>query len=146
MKIVAFMMNPWFRTGTPSDWIIRYRDDQEFHREILGRSMSGKALQLAFEELYDEIWWDNINWRCNPEPDFGHIDRVIETVEPKLILCFGKPVFDAVTKIDPPIPFWGCHNPNAKHKTQEDLNQFAQMVRDFKHAKNTCDIRTTGNG
>ena len=149
------MQNPWFREGTPPEWVTRYRDDQIFHRRVLGNSMSGKRLRQAFGELYEEIHWDNSNWRAVDKasglmlPDYEHIENVIGREHPNLIVCFGKVAWEAVRRFDPPAPTWECHHPNARGRTQEDLNKFAEMVRDFKQAyesrKHDQVIRTTGN-
>lgn len=143
MRILAFMQNPWFREGTPDEWILRYRDDQEFHRRILARSMSGSRLVKAFgKESYDRIHWDNVNWRAASvangilPPDMDHIAGIIYKIDPQLIICFGRVALNGLTAHDPACPVWGCHHPNARGKTQHDLNVFAQMVHDFERAAN----------
>ena len=156
MKIVAFMQNPWFKPGTDEKWIIEYRDNQDFHRRVLSMSMSGKRLEAAFGDLFKEIHWDNSNWRAadqasgKMEADYEHIERVIDREKPNLVICFGKVAWEAVRQFDPPVPIWECHHPNARGRTQEDLNKFAEMVSDYKKAyesgKHDNHIRTAGNG
>lgn len=153
MNIVAFMQNPWFKPGTPQWWVDQYREDQVFHRKILARSMSGARLRKAFgDELFGRIHWDNVNWRPSDfsagmlPPDMDHIRNVYDRVNPSLVICFGRVAFAALQEFDPPCPVWGCHHPNARHKTFLDLEAFAKMVADYEKEHDKHTVRTTGNG
>ena len=141
MKIVAFLQNPWFREGTPDNVIQRYRDDQRFHRKILLLSMSGKRLHKAFGDLYNEIHWDNTNWRAVHHaagklyPDFKHMANVVSNQEPDMIIAVGNQAWDSCIALlktgvfRKPCVIVRCHHPNARHHTQDDLNEIAQGVR-----------------
>lgn len=143
MKIVGFLQNPWFPPGTREEHIIAYRDDQDFHRRLLEGTMSGRRLSVAFEDLYDAIHWDNTNWRPafmasgREEPDHQHMMDVVKREQPDLILCFGNQARDAMRAIgrlfNKKHDFLHCHHPNARGKTQMDLNNFAIMVRSKLH-------------
>lgn len=136
MKIVAFLQNPWFPPRTPRHIITRYRDDQIFHRRILSMSMTGKRLVEAFgEDLYCQIHWDNTNWRAADRstgkmvPDHLHIETVLVCEKPVLILCFGNQAREAIKSRPWSADILHCHHPNARGRTQEDLNRFATTVR-----------------
>lgn len=140
MKIVAFLQNPWFKPETPMRVIERYRDDQRFHRAILLRCMTGQRLFTAFGEYFNMIHWDNTNWRPSwrpsgiVPPDYEHIATVLTREIPPgdpdhRVICFGKQAEEALNCGK----FVGynvlaCHHPNARHKTQADLNDFACRV------------------
>lgn len=133
MNITAFMQNPWFQPGTPESVILKYRDDQKFHREILAATMSGQRLLKAFGERFFEIHWDNTNWIPAEEsdgvtdPDPVHIMRVVHITRPKLILCIGSQASKVMASYSH-IPQMHCHHPNARGKTQTDLVRFAIEV------------------
>lgn len=143
MKIVAFLQNPWFPPGTAERHIIAYRDNQAFHRRLLEGTMSGKRLREAFEDLYEVIHWDNTNWRPaymasgREEPDHQHMIDVLQREKPDLVLCFGNQARDAMRALNRLAnrndPFLVCHHPNARHRTQMDLNNFAILVRSKIH-------------
>ncbi len=136
--IVAFMQNPWFPQGTAEKHIIRYRDDQDFHRRLLANTMSGRRLREAFRDWFDKIWWDNADWHPDwylqkLRADQEHIIQVIEMCNPELVISFGSIANEAIGLICighfPELPHLRCHHPNARHKTQHDLDIFAQDVR-----------------
>lgn len=139
MRILAFMQNPWFPPGTDPRHVKMYRDEQEFHRAVLGRSMSGRRLMEAFGYLYQEIHWDNVAPEAATESpgrteiDHDHVKQVIDKIRPELILTFGTIAADAVSDCSnaASVKVMECHHPNARHRTQNDLNQFAQDVRTF---------------
>jgi hypothetical protein len=135
-SIVAFMQNPWFHEGTKEQHIISYRDNQGYHQLLLKNTMSGARLKQAFGDLFESIWWDNANWR--PDwmivgklmPDYTHMHAVIQAHDPAIIITFGRMATEATAFL--PMAFrthYPCHHPNARHRTQEDLNQFASMVK-----------------
>lgn len=129
IRVVAFMQCPNLPTDRPDVWAA-YRDKQDLHRRLLRESMSGKRLSLAFGMVFDMIYWDNANpipgtTEANPD----HMDAVIKYHDPHLIISFGKVAEEALIKLDPPIPMFFCHHPNARYKTQNDLNAFATLVR-----------------
>lgn len=143
MNIVAFLQNPWFKPGTAQHHIEMYRDNQDFHRWVLLCCMTGQRLERAFGKLYREIHWDNTNWRPAYEskgrvdPDYEHMEYVIVNKRPQLILSFGNQARDAVRHMggrrDLPheywqVPYLHCHHPNARHKFQADLDNFAMKV------------------
>ncbi len=139
VKIVAFLQNPWFKPGTDERHIIAYRDDQDFHRRVLSMCMTGQRLVAAFGDLYDQIHWDNTNWRPafmasgREDPDYQHMLGVMKRISPDLVLCFGNQARDAM-RVVTRLSNWGkeflqCHHPNARFKTQQDLSDFADRVR-----------------
>lgn len=133
MKIVAFLQSPSqtiFPEDTPAHILDKYRDDQEYHRRMLKQSMTGNRLYQAFGPLYDEIVWDNV--APKDEVDHAHIDRVIAESEPELILTFGEVAKEAVSNsiMAIKIKTMACHHPNARFRTQNDLDEFAVQVRE----------------
>lgn len=140
ITIVAFMQNPWFPPGTEPAVKHAYRTLQDFHKKVLRSTMSGQRLLMAFgEEYYERIWWDNIA----PEPadhprgktkvDMKHVDTLIEIWKPQLVLTFGSVAGEA---IDGSLmclhrKVMKCHHPNAMGRTQAELDNFAQDVRDW---------------
>lgn len=139
-KILAFLQNPWFPPGTKKEHIDRYTTDQEFHQRLLSRTMSGQRLLNAFGAgMFARIWWDNVSPEAAEEAsgkteiDMRHVEKVIDEQSPDLILCFGKPAQEAVDKAAGAITrkILYCHHPNARYKTQDDLNKFAQEVWDY---------------
>jgi hypothetical protein len=138
--IVAFLQNPWFKPGTSDRVIHTYRDDQRYHRKVLSMCMTGRRLMEAFGDLYEQIHWDNTNWRPaymangKTDPDYGWMRTVIANQKPKLILCFGNQAKEAYIELgccylECEIPYLTCHHPNARFRTQQDLNHFALTVR-----------------
>lgn len=134
MKIVAFMQNPWFPPGTQRAHVDRYRTDQEFHQRLLSRTMSGGRLLQAFgPDTFSKIWWDNVAPEAAEEAagqteiDYDHVERVIHTQKPDLIISFGalaeRALDNSIGAIE--IPYMCCHHPNARGKTVSDLAQFA---------------------
>lgn len=140
MKIVAFLQNPWFKEGTDPAIANRYVTDQVFHRKILARTMSGHRLLTAFgQEDFNSIWWDNVAPLAADyasgitPPDPKHIDRVLSSQAPELILTFGLLAKDAINRSPGSVrkKVMHCHHPNARFHTQSELNDFAQEVRDW---------------
>lgn len=148
IKIVAFMQNPWFPIGTSPRHIKMYNESQHFHRRVLALSMSGRRLLSAFgEHLYNQIWWDNASPIAATiatgkfEADMEHMMRATILQMPRLLLGFGTSANDAITTLltENPFPyqirFMACHHPNARGRTQQDLNDFAQVVKNFMEAE-----------
>lgn len=136
-KIVAFMQNPWFPPGTDRRHVDRYTTDQEFHRRILARSMSGVRLMSALgPALFNAIWWDNVAPTATEESsgiseiDMGHVETALTEQRPDLILAFGRVAEAALDKsfIAMEIPCLCCHHTNARGKTMSDLSEFAVWV------------------
>lgn len=139
-EIVAFLQNPWFEEGTLQRLIDAYRADIKLRRKVLAESMTGKRLLSAFgEDWYNSILWDNANptESCVASgfslPDFSHIRKVIEQNKPKLILTFGAHARGGICAVQladmTEIPHLICHHPNARHKTMQDLIDFANTVK-----------------
>jgi hypothetical protein len=140
VTIMAFMQNPWFPYGTEKGIIDRYRTNQEFHRRLLSESMSGQRLLMAFgREWFERIWWDNVAPEAADEPrkktpvDMKHVEAMIQIVKPDLILTFGKMAQEALDTSAGAISkkLMYCHHPNARFRTQSELDQFAQEVFDW---------------
>lgn len=141
--IVAFMQNPWFPPGTKKEVVDRYLSDQDFHRRLLARTMSGRRLLDAFgPDMFGRIHWDNVAPTAAEEAngktdvDAEHIERVLNRVKPDLIICFGKLAEWAITN-----SFEGdgkkyllCHHPNARGKTSADMAEFVIRVAEW------CDL------
>ncbi len=139
-KILAFMQNQWFEPGTAREIVDRYRTDQEFHRQLLARTMSGGRLVNAFgPKMYEHIWWDNVAPEAAVEAagetdlDMSHVELLIEAQHPDLIITFGKLAEDAMEKsiMAASIDYMCCHHPNARDKTAGDLAQFAVEVENW---------------
>jgi hypothetical protein len=139
-KILAFMQNPWFTPGTSKEIIDKYRTDQEFHRRLLARCMSGNRLLTAFgSTMFNRIWWDNVAPTAAIEAagitdvDPIHVETVITDQKPDLILTFGKlaeQVLDG-SIVAHDIDYLCCHHPNARGKSMIDLAQFAVEVEEW---------------
>lgn len=112
----------------------RYKDDVAYHRHMLRQSMSGNRLFQAFGDLYDQIVWDNVCPVPNGvTPDQKHICNSIDKHKPDLILTFGEIPKEALDDCTAALDTkkLGCHHPNARFKTQEDLNSFAMTIREY---------------
>lgn len=137
-NIVAFLQNPWFPPGTDERHLTNYQIDVDFRRRVLSMSMTGKRLVEAFgQEWYHKIWWDNANPVAAEKasgaliPNETHIKMVVEQQKPELILTFGILARDGLHRAlwltDMTwIPLLHCHHPNARVRTQDDLNNFAK--------------------
>lgn len=133
-KIVAFLQGP---SEAVSFDVERYVNDQEYHQVVLLNSMSGRRLSLAFADLFPKIWWDNVIPRISDKIDKEHIARVVLAQRPKLIITFGgiaklgvsNFLSDYENRTSNRIDMMHCHHPNARFKTQRDLNDFAERVR-----------------
>jgi hypothetical protein len=144
-QIVAFLQNPWFKPGISQRHIEMYTNDQDFHRRVLAQSMSGKRLMQAFGEWYDRVWWDN----ANPVPVFQasgrqdaniyHMMGVITRVSPKIVMTVGEQAYAGMQIIEKMehevrLPYYirfHCHHPNARGRTQSDLDKIAKTVIDY---------------
>jgi hypothetical protein len=136
LKIVAFMLSP--SRAVDLD-ISLYAQDQEYHRMVMRQSMSGRRLAQAFGDMFDQIHWDNVNPMSGAvDADMSHVKKIIKNIQPDLIIGIGGVARKAVHLIDPDA--FSCHHPNARYRTQDDLNAFAHRVRCWVHA------RTTNNG
>jgi len=136
MKIVAFMQNPWFPPGTQKRHVELYNTDQDFHRTLLANTMSGKRLKQAFKSMFDQIYWDNVAPAAAEEAcgktdvDIEWVEKVIAQQRPDLILTFGTLAKDALAEAIVPTAcrVMSCHHPNARFRTQADLDTFAGEV------------------
>jgi hypothetical protein len=137
---IAFLQNPWFPPDTRKEAIDRYTTGQDFHRRLLGTTMSGRRLRQAFGDVvYGQIHWDNVAPAAShiasgvTEVDMLHVERSMARVKPIIILTFGviardalkNSIYGAQTKM------FHCHHPNARHKTLSDLQQFALRVQQY---------------
>jgi hypothetical protein len=143
--VVAFMQNPWFKPGISQRHIDMYTHDQDFHRRVLAQSMSGKRLMQAFGEYYDNIWWDNANpipvFQSNgrQDPNIYHMMGVISKFAPLVVMTVGQQAYQGMQLIEkmehevrlPNYIRRHCHHPNARGRTQQELNDFASMVLDY---------------
>jgi len=136
-EVVAFLQNPWFRPGTFDETVRMYRENVEFRRRLLARSMSGGRLLRAFgEDWFGKIWWDNANplhgndhsarWLA----DTYHMSDVVTTRCPLVVLTFGRIAANGAAKIrlSRVIRVLSCAHPNAMGITQDDLDVFANRV------------------
>lgn len=136
--IVAFLQNPWFPAHTHPTLVAKYRDRQDFHRRILGGSVTGKRLIAAFGDMYDKIHWDNANWRHTSvangklPADLEHIDRVLTNNMPDLVLAFGKVAENAISPMVGKFGFTmiACPHPSAFGNTSGNLTMLAKRVRE----------------
>jgi DNA-binding MarR family transcriptional regulator len=94
--ILGVLQNPWFHKNTDQGLIDRYNEDADFRRHVLARTYTGKRLiRTLGGDLYRHIWWDNANYRHVPTPsgknpaDLNHLRRVLDRVNPYLIVAFG---------------------------------------------------------
>ena len=139
MTILAFMQNPWFPPNTAKRHVELYNTDQEFHRRLLAGTMSGRRLRQAFGDLFGKIHWDNVAPAAAEEAsgvtdvDMKHVERVIGEVKPQLILTFGTLAKGALENSIRAykIKRMDCHHPNARGRTQGDLDQFASDVQSY---------------
>jgi hypothetical protein len=133
MKILAFLQSPSDATfpDTEKHLLDKYRDDQAYHRKMLRQSMTGNRLYQSFGPLFDEIHWDNV--APIKEVDHEHINDMIVKMEPDLILTFGNDARDALADSIGAIRIkvMECHHPNARYRTQSELDDFAAKVREY---------------
>lgn len=121
-----------------------YRDNQDFHRRVLAGCMTGRRLVEAFGDLYDEIWWDNTNWRPvfdskgKTDVDYYHMKKVLDTREPELVLCFGRQAADAMNifyramlEVGRHVTVMESKHPNARYFPVSELRIFADNVRSW---------------
>ena len=115
----------------------KYKTEQEFHRKLLSQSMSGARLKVAFGGYwFEQIWWDNANPNIADylngrlDPSVPHIERVVMEQKPTLIITFGRQaeIGLSMSVASIKIKVMSCHHPNARYKTQVDLDNFAQTV------------------
>ena len=124
------------------DYIQQYRTDQDFHQQLLRATPTGIRLVQSFgDEMFRRIWWDN----CAPTPTDHprkrspinqiHVDQVIDTQKPHVVIAFGEmakeSMLNSVALIDKKIKVMFFHHPNARFRTQAELDQFAQEVWDY---------------
>ena len=132
--ILAFLQSPSekiFPEGTSPRIINMYKDDQEYHRKMLRQSMTGNRLYQSFGGTFNDIIWDNV--APIDEVDMRHVEMSIVKHKPYLILTFGTQAEEA---LDGAIGAMNikrmcCHHPNARGRTQSDLDYFATKVIEF---------------
>lgn len=90
-KVVAFLQNAWSREYAGKEW------PRELWLEALRKSRSGTRLRTFQSMCQDaEIWWDNTTPHVGDNPDsllsadFEHIDSVLESQSPDVVVAFGK--------------------------------------------------------
>lgn len=138
--ILAFLQNAWHPPGTLSRIISRYAADPRFRRRLLRSGMSGRRLAVAFgDELFSQIIWDNASLETTDHASglkkhsLCHMIASIQAHSPELVLAFGREAQMGMEEIRFMKRYQGallfCHHPNARHRTQEDLNKFADLVR-----------------
>lgn len=148
--VVAFMQNPWWKSGARRARARRYNSDQAYHKRVLLLSMSGRRLMRAFgRREYWAIWWENASLQYenfhgyNPGYDLRHILKVLREQRPGVVLTFGNVAREGVRVAVDEVLRWderrmrvmGCHHPNARHRTQADLDEFARKVKNYTRRK-----------
>lgn len=136
--IVAFLQNPWFPAHTHPTLVAKYRDRQDFHKRILGASMTGKRLIAAFGDMYDKIHWDNANWRHTSvangkmPADPEHIARTLIMHQPEVVLAFGAVAREALEPLVCTYNFilLACPHPSAFGNTSGNLTILAKKIRE----------------
>lgn len=145
MKILAYLQNPWFKPGTSSLLIKKYKTDPEFHRRVLYLSATGRALHRAFgPELYMKIIWENANPRHGEErtahfpADIAHMSGVLATHGPDIIICFGGEAKSGMEKMvggrEPDRcgsakVFYAAH-PMARGSVREHLRKIVEEIKE----------------
>lgn len=138
LTILAFLQNPWF--SDVKEDVDRFRTDQEVRRRFLKNTVVGYRLHQAFgEEMWKRIWWESVSPTITDHPrrksakQQDHVDAIIATIKPDLILTFGEEakeaVSDSVMAIRKKLMF--CHHPGSRTHYQVDLDTFAQHVWDY---------------
>lgn len=127
IRVIGFLQCPNLPKGHRI--VLQYRNEQNLHRRLLSMSPTGKRLQEAFKDYYNQIYWDNANPEpCTNEPNYAHIQHRLSEVKPHLILAFGRIASKALIEIDAPAPLWCCKHPMARGLTQQEIDNFAMEV------------------
>ena len=148
MTILAFLQNPWHPQNTSKRVIEKYRDNQKFHRVVFRNSMSGRRLLKALgPEFFDRVIWDNACELYTSRSDGlqkysrNHMLESIRENRPDLVLAFGNQARMGMEEMIFMRKYSGlvlyCHHPNARGRTQADLNNFAITVREAVHNHGT---------
>ncbi len=107
MKILAFMQNQWFNDPNSVEATMaraRARGEDaywDYRRRIIAFALfrgchSGRVLRRHLGDLCDTIHWEEASPKCGGKAssvfpaDIPHMQKVIELVEPNVIIYFGQ--------------------------------------------------------
>ncbi len=151
MTILAFMQNQWFNNPDKvrAD-LARYSADPErqlklrrrmIHYALFAGCKSGRVLTKVFGDLCDDIIWEEASTEIGGHAassfpaDLPHMRKTIQTVEPRIVIGFGRTACDALRVIDAeldiaPMEVFYAPHPAARHATaMEELRIIAAAVK-----------------
>lgn len=149
MKVVAFLQNMWVRdpervkrmlADGMAQHGVKYR-----HRLtatlLFAGCLTGRRLRRELGDLCDAIVWEEAshevlgNSRDVPKPDLEHIEKVIVTEQPELVITFGQMAKQALIALRagrplPPFVCWHSPHPAARDPlSQADFRKLMGSVR-----------------
>lgn len=146
MKIVAFLQNQWWKNPKRiKEELERAPDPEKYRRRLLTWGLSqcktGKVLEKLLvpvigAEAFENIYWENSSREfggrstCKFPPDPKHMQEVINTQDPAVILCFGgiaKKGLDQCTVLEDTDVLYAVHP-----ASRSSLDTIKQMARDLK--------------
>lgn len=103
--ITAFLQCPWFKPGTSTRTIEKFKSNHEFRRRLLYNSYSGKRLVKCFGELLKDFFWEEASLEVGSvssakfPANHEHIRTVLDIRRPVLVIAFGTIASDALQEI-----------------------------------------------
>jgi hypothetical protein len=141
MVALAILQNLWARDPERVRKVLANRSGANRRRVIrtvlFGGCLTGRRLTAAFgEELRDQMLWEEASTevagdaRIIIRPDPDHIRRVLWSIEPDLVIGFGRLACDAVEPLCSGTEFLRAPHPAARRSdTMARLRAIASNVR-----------------
>ncbi len=104
LVILGLLQNMWVKDPAAARRLIERhgsRGRRAMIRTFMPRTASGRALRQAFGDLFDRVTWENaasvVAGRSDAAPpaDHLHLRRLVEDLEPAVVVAFGRLAVDA---------------------------------------------------
>ncbi len=143
-RTVAFLQNQWFKDPEAARRTFARHDDNPSMRSRLVAAFlfagctTGRRLKLWMgEDIEDIIWVETTKViggvsSSRPAPDPIHIDSVLDTFQPHVVICFGKQAEQAIQKATWHGPTIITKHPAARPCPTEEVEQSLKSWRLFR--------------
>lgn len=141
MIILAILQNQWFREPDRVQEIYdRYPDKRHyFIRQFLFMGCAtGKRLRSALgAELCSHIIWEEAHPKIGGHSgssfgaDLEHIKKAVDSINPELIICFGRIAGDAVKALNLPHQIIYAPHPASRQNPMPRLKALPEEIKNF---------------
>ncbi len=105
MRILGFLQNAVFYQGISKRSADAYKFDSRIRHRCFYSNFTGRKIRNNIgDELFNAMQLDNValdhayDYKA-VKADLKHVGKVIDCIEPHLIICFGIPARKAVTEV-----------------------------------------------